>query len=163
MRAATAASTLVVALALVAATAARADVSLDARRRPPTPHTPLGPACDRALADAQATLDWRADDVHFQTRERHVVGDYQWSDMCGVWGNYSLELAPDLRPAQPWRWSERVDRANGRAHRRGVLRARGVRATFILDADDPSDLGDWFVEAFRPAVEACLATASAPR
>ncbi len=135
------------------------DVSIAVAR----PHTPLGPACDRALAAAQATLDWRANDVHFHARERRVVGEYQWSDMCGVWGNYAIELAPDFRAAQPWRWSERVDRDNGRAHRRGVLRAHGVRATFILDADDASNLGDWFVEAFRPAVERCLATASAPR
>lgn len=165
MRAAAAAFALVAAFAFVAAFAlsARADVSLDARRRPPSPHTPLGPACDRALADAQAALDWRAGYVHFHTRERHVAGDYEWSDMCGVWGNYSLELAPDRRPPRPWRWSERVDRDKGEAHRRGVLRAHGMRATFILDADDPSDLGDWFVDAFRPAVEACLATASAPR
>ena len=150
---------LAAAFVLVAASVAGADVSVDVTR----PRTPLGPACDRALAAAQATLEWRARDVHFHTRERRVVGDYEWSDMCGVWGNYSLELAPDHRPAQPWHWSERVDRANGRAHRRGVLRGRGVRATFILDADDPSDLGDWFVDAFRPAIEACLATASPPR
>ena len=134
------------------------DVSLDVAR----PHTPLGPACDRALAAAQATLDARADYVHFHTRERRVVGEYRWSDMCGVWGDYSVELAPDLRPPHPWRWSEHADSYTS-VHRRGVLRAHGLRATFLLDADDPSDLGDWFVEAFRPAVERCLPTAPAPR
>jgi len=152
-----------VAAVLLVCASARADVSVDAVRRPPAPHTPFGPACDRALAAAQASLDGRANDVHFETRERHVVGDYQWSDMCGVWGDYSIDFATDLRPAHGWRWSTRYLPGRTAAHRTGVMRAHGVRATFFLEGDDPSDLGDWFVEAFRPAVEVCLATRPAPR
>ena len=145
---------------LFAATVARADLSLDATRAAPTPHTPFGPACDRALAAAQAQLTWRASNIDFHVRERHVIGAYRWSDMCGVWGNYSLELAPDLRAPQAWRWRERREAGDGSIHRRGSMRRGGIRATFILDADDISTVGDWFVDAFQPAVDVCLASAS---
>ena len=147
-------------IALLACTVARADISVDARRAVARPHTPFGPACDAALARAQTRFFERAPDIHFHVRERNVVGEYHWSDMCGVFGDYSIALAPDHRDAQPWSWQTR-HRVG--VTRRGVKRAGGVRATFLLEADDEDDLGDWFVAAFRPAVEVCLATASQPR
>jgi len=153
-------------IALLACGVARADVSVDARAR--GPHTPFGPACDAALAAAQARFTERSSDVHFRVTEQRVVGEYRWSDMCGVWGNYSLVLAPDHRPPHEWSWdTKRWDAADESgdhaAHRRGVKRGGTLRAVFALDADDESDLGDWFVEAFQPAVDVCLASAARPR
>ena len=152
-----------VASLLVAATGARADVSLDARAA--GPHTPFGAACDAALAAAQARFAERSRDVHFHVREQRLVGEYQWSDMCGVWGNYSLVLAPDYRDEHGWSWRTtlRDDADAHSAHRRGVKRSGTMRAVFTLDADEESDLGDWFVDAFQPAVDACLATAALRR
>lgn len=136
-----------------------ADVSIDARAV--GPHTPLGPACDAAIAAAQASFSqYRS--AEFHVRERHVVGEYQWSDMCGVWGNYSVELAPDPRPALAWQWHESRDENQESIHKRGVRRANGWRARFVLDGDNGSDPGDFFVASFQPAVDACLASA-APR
>jgi hypothetical protein len=149
-------------LLLLVSAVAQADVSLDARAA--GPHTPLGPACDAALAAAQARFTERASDVNFHVREQHVVGEYRWSDMCGVWGDYSIELAPDTRPPHAaWRWSEDRDDDHYSIHRRGTRRANGWRARFLLDGDNGSDPGSWFVEAFEPAVDACLASAARPR
>lgn len=147
---------LLLAAVVAIAASARADTSLDARAMP---RTPFGPACDAALAAAQAKFrdGWR--DIDFHVRGQGIVGAFRWSDMCGVFGDYTLELARDLRPPARWRWSERRDESG--VHRRGVVRAGGLRATFILEADDPSDLGDAFVDAFRPAVDVCVATSAA--
>jgi hypothetical protein len=154
---------LAVPIALLACAVARADVSLDARAA--GPHTPYGAACDAALAAAQARFTERSSDVHFRVREQRIVGEYEWSDMCGVWGNYSLVIAPDHRPAHGWSWRTALrDNADEHsAHRRGNKRGGSLRAEFILDADEESDLGDWFVEAFQPAVDVCLASAARPR
>jgi hypothetical protein len=147
---------------LLFSSVAQADVSLDARAA--GPHTPLGRACDAALAQAQARFSERSSDVNFHVREQHVVGEYRWSDRCGVWGDYSIELAPDTRPPlAAWRWSEDRDDDSYSIHRRGLRRANGWRARFILDGDNGSDPGNWFVEAFQPAVDACLASAALPR
>jgi hypothetical protein len=150
---------LVLLIALVAGGAARADVSLDA----PAPHTPLGPACDRALAAAQASFAARNRDIHFDVRQQQIVSEYRWSDMCGVWGDYSLVLAPDRREPQAWHWIERTRSENERVHRHYVKRAAGWRAQFTLEADSEEDAGDWFVEAFQPAVDICLASAARSR
>jgi hypothetical protein len=153
---------LVLPLVLLACVSARADVSLDARAA--GPHTPLGPACDAALAAAQARFSERSSEARFHVREQRVVGEYRWSDMCGVWGDYSIELAPDTRPPlAAWRWSERRDDPESSVHKRGVRRANGWRARFILDGDNGSDPGSYFVEAFQPAVDACLASAARSR
>ena len=151
---------LVLPIALLAAAVAHANVSVDARAL--APHTPLGPACDSAIAAAQARFsDYRT--ATFHVRERRVVGEYQWSDMCGVWGNYSLELAPDPRPSSGWLWHEAREENVDTIHKRGTLRANGWRARFILDGDNGSDPGDHFVESFQPAAEICLASAVRPR
>ncbi|HEX9101010.1 MAG TPA: hypothetical protein VF997_02345 [Polyangia bacterium] len=159
MRAALAAFALAAAtFALLAAARARADVSLDAARAAPTPtpHTPLGAGCDAALAAAQRKFSDGFRDVDFHVRERRVVGEYRWSDMCGVWGEYSVELAPDHRAAHGWRWVERRAADPPRVHRRGTRRAAALRATFVLDGDSEPSIGDYFVECFQPAVDACL-------
>jgi hypothetical protein len=150
-------------IALLACAVAHADVSLDARAV--GPHTPLGPACDAALAAAQVRFSELSGEAHFQVREQRVVGEYRWSDMCGVWGDYSVELAPDRRAApDAWQWSEtRRDEPDYSIHRRGVRRANGWRARFILDGDNGSAPGDSFVQAFQPAVDTCLASAALPR
>jgi hypothetical protein len=149
---------LVLPLVLLAGVSARADVSLDARAAGPRPHTPLGPACDAAIAAAQARFSERSGDIRFHVRERRVVGKYEWSDMCGVWGRYSLELAPDNGPPTWWRWSEWREKDETAIHKRGILRGYSMHARFILDGDTGSSPGDWFVESFKPAAEACLAT-----
>lgn len=145
-----------IALCLLLAAPARADVSIAAARA--TPHTPLGPACDAALAAAQAKFHDALPTVDFHVRERRVVGEYHWSDMCGVWGDYTVELAPDRRAPTAWQWS--AVSASDNFHRRGTRRAHGWRARFIIDGDSDGYPGDAFVAAFQPAIDVCLATAS---
>lgn len=150
------------ALLLVAAAAsAQADVSVDAPRAHATPQSPLGPACDAALAAAQARFSERASAVDFHVRQRRVVGEYHWSDMCGVWGDFTVELAPDHRAPLAWQWRAARSDEPDRFHRRGTRRANGWRARFVIDADSEGFPGDAFVEAFEPAIEACLASATA--
>jgi hypothetical protein len=136
----------------VAATPAHADVSVDGR-----PRSPLGPACDAALAVAQARFRDGHPAIDFHVRERRIVGEYHWSDMCGVWGDYTVELAPDHRAPLEWQWSTSGEPDS--FHRRGTRRDHGWRARFMLDGGDgyPADA---FVDAFRPAVEICLASAA---
>ncbi len=144
-------------LAALAAATAAADTSIPA---PASPHTPLGPRCDAAIAAAQQKFSGGLPGaVKFHVRERRVMGRYQWSDMCGVWGDYIVELAPDLRPASPWRWKKRRTAREDVAseERIGTRRARGFRATIRVEGDSV----DWaaskeFIDAFRPALDACL-------
>ena len=148
-------------LIFVAATLARADVSLDARRSAYAPHTPLGPRCDAALADAQARFA-DGSGIDFHVRQWRVLGEYSWSDMCGVWGNYSVELVPDEQPAHGWRWSSATLNDDGEyhpVHHRGTRRGRGWRATLLVDGDSDGGPADYFVELFRPALDVCLAGA----
>ncbi|MCU1278145.1 MAG: hypothetical protein JWM53_1691 [bacterium] len=144
-------------LVLVAATLARADVSLDAARSSYAPHTPLGPRCDAALAAAQASFR-DGSGIDFHVRQWRVLGEYSWSDMCGVWGNYSVELVPDERPAHGWRWisGKHDDGEYHPVHHRGMRRGRGWRATLLVDGDSDGGPADYFVEVFRPAVDICL-------
>jgi hypothetical protein len=116
------------------------------------PHTPLGAACDAALADAQREFEQSSNQVRFHVREHTVVGEYSWSDMCGVWGEYSVTLAPDHRAAHEWQ-------AHGnQSSSVWTRRARGWRAELRLRGDD---VATWpatsFVDAFRAAVDVCLA------
>jgi hypothetical protein len=150
---------LLVSVVVLVATLARGDVSVDARRSTLTPHTPLGRRCDEALAAAQARFQQGTPSVAFHTRQQQVVGEYSWSDMCGVWGNYSVVLAPDLRPSQPWRWTTYKRRSDDSFHQRGTRRSGRWRAAFVVDSDSPGYPGDAFVAEFRPAVEVCLASA----
>jgi hypothetical protein len=148
---------------LLVAGAARADVAVGALR---APHTPLGAACDAALARAQEEFA-RGSGMSFHVREHTVVGEYSWSDMCGVWGEYTVTLAPDARSAQVWSWREtrRPENANDDqaplVERDGRRRAHGWRASFRLRGDDlVSGPGAYFVEVFQPAVEICLDAAA---
>ena len=149
---------LAVAILGLAAAPTRADVSVAARR--PTPLTPLGPACDAALAAAQNRF--AGSEIDFHVRQRRVVGAYHWSDMCGVWGDYAVELAPDLRAPLPWQWSTRPGEYDS-FHRRGTRRQNRWRARIVIDGDSDDYLGASFVAAFEPAIEVCLASASARR
>jgi hypothetical protein len=149
-------------LLLVAATLARADVSLDAPRGSSVrPRTPLGPRCDAALAAAQQQFE-SGSGIAFHVRQWSVVGEYSWSDMCGVWGDYKVELVPDERPARGWRWSGVGPPAEGAeyhpVHHRGSRIGCGWRGTLVVDADSEGSPGDAFVEAFRPALEVCLSS-----
>ena len=144
-------------LVLVAAALALGDVSIDARRSTPAPHSPLGPRCDAALAAAQARFA-DGSGIDFHVRQWRVLGEYSWSDMCGVWGNYAVELVPDDGPAHRWRWHDRGRDADGDrpVHHQGTRRARGWRATLTIDGDSDGGPADYFVETFRPAIDACL-------
>ncbi|MGZ3407017.1 MAG: hypothetical protein ACXVAN_11275 [Polyangia bacterium] len=146
-------------LPLVAATLARADVSLDARRALYLPRTPLGARCDAALAAAQQQFR-DGSGIDFHVRQWRVFGEYSWSDMCGVWGNYSVELVPDERPARGWRWRGIDAPKDGEeyhpVHHRGTRIGRGWRGTIVVDADSDGGPADYFVEAFRPALDVCL-------
>jgi hypothetical protein len=139
----------------VAAAPAHADISVDGR-----PRSPLGPACDAALAAAQERFRDGQPAIDFHVRERRIVGEYHWSDMCGVWGDYTIELAPDHRAPLGWQWISRTSGEPDSFHRRGTRRLNGWRARFIIDGDSDGYPGDAFVDAFRPAVEICLASAS---
>ena len=141
-------------LSLVAATSARGDTSLDG-----APRSPLGPACDAALEAAQNHFAGSERAIRFHVRERTVSGEYHWSDMCGVFGDYSIELAPDLRAPTRWQWSTRHGE-NDSFHRLGTRRANGWRARLVVDGDSDDYLVESFVAAFRPALDVCLATAS---
>lgn len=115
----------------------------------PAVHSPLGAACDAALTRAQREF---ASDIDFYVRQRTVVGEYEWSDMCGVWGTYRVTLAPDLRADHLWR---------GRGTPTSALwerRAHGWRARLDLRGDDLAhdDIARRFVDAFRAAVDVCL-------
>jgi hypothetical protein len=147
-------------LILVAGALARADVSFDAPRASAMPRTPLGPRCDAALAAAQQQFR-DGSGIDFHVHQWRVLGEYSWSDMCGVWGNYSVELVPDDRPARGWRWRHTggrslVDGEDHPIHDSGVRIGRGWRGTIVVDADSDGGPADAFVEAFRPAVEICL-------
>lgn len=148
---------------LLVAGVARADVAVGALR---APHTPLGAACDAALARAQQEFA-RGTDVAFHVRQRTVVARYSWSDMCGVWGEYTVTLTPDARPRSPWSWRETRhpqrddDDEAPLVERDGRRRAHGWRASFRLRGDDLVDgPGDLFVASFRPALDACLDAAA---
>lgn len=141
-------------VSLLATTLARADTSVDV-----APRSPLGPACDAALAAAQDRFAGSERAIDFHVRERRVDGEYHWSDMCGVWGDYTIELAADLRAPIAWQWSRRRG-SNDSFHRRGTRRSNGWRARLIVDGDSDDSLGQSFVAAFRPALDVCLATAS---
>ena len=150
---------------LAAAAVARGDASIPAPPPPPpaTPHTPLGPRCDAALAAAQLKfLGIMSDDVKFHVRERRVTGTYYWSDMCGVWGNYTVELTPDLRPPQGWKARTRRVRAEDEeqpARRVLTRRARGYRATIRVEGDNLDSAARHFIDSFLPALDACLRAA----
>jgi hypothetical protein len=81
--------------------------------------------------------------------------------MCGVWGDYSVELAPDPGAPTPWLWRSRRSADDESVHRRGTRRAHGWRARFVIDGDSGGYPGDWFIESFQPALDVCLDGASA--
>ena len=152
-------------LVTLAAAAARGDASIPAPPppAPATPHTPIGSRCDAALAEAQLKfLGTMSDDVKFHVRERRVTGTYSWSDMCGVWGNYTVELAPDLRPARGWQSRTTPVRAEDEeqpARRVLTRRARGYRATIRVEGDKIDFSARYFIDSFLPALDACLRAA----
>jgi hypothetical protein len=143
-------------LIATAAALARGDAAVGALQ---APHTPLGRRCDLAIAAAQEQFLAGPPAVHFHVRERTTVGKYSWSDMCGVWGDYIVELQPDARPAYLWRWRTthpRIEIAEVRVE--GSRRAHGWRAHFLTRGDS-LETGHRFIEAFRPAMDVCLEAA----
>lgn len=126
---------------------AHADVAVPLR-------TPLGPQCDDALHLAQQQFNDLSAPAQFHVRQRTVDGGISWSDMCGVWGEYSFELAPDRRAPHPWRWKS--ERHGETVSQTGSRLAGGWRARFRLQGDDLGGYGARFVAAFRPALDVCL-------
>ncbi len=148
---------------LVCFTLARGDVAVSTPTQ--MPRTPLGPRCDAALALAQQEFTHQADGIHFRVKERIVSGVYSWSDMCGVWGHYTVELRPKASVAKPWRWKTRKVGSGEGDDETVVGEAEGTRLdrgwqARILMKGDPSTGASWpsnaFVEAFRPALDTCL-------
>ena len=150
-------------LVLLCGTVAHGDVAVSTPAR--MPHTPLGPQCDAALALAQQDFTHQADGIHFRVKERVVSGVYRWSDMCGVWGEYTVELRPRSGPDRSWKWKTwKVAHGEGDdetvvGEAEGSRQARGWQARILMKGDPDTGVS-WpsnaFVDAFRPALDACL-------
>lgn len=156
---------------LLIAPLARADIAVTPgaaatkKAAPAAPRSPLGPRCDRALLAAQVKFADDTGATHWNTRERRYDHTYRWSDMCGVYGEYSIELAPDRRPDSAWHWRhhEPHDEGDPQALRiRAVRRANGWRATLLIERNLEFTSDDAFINAFQPALDTCLEVAASP-
>jgi hypothetical protein len=136
---------------LVAAPAARADVSAPAVAR----GFPLGRRCAAALERARHRAgEGFTGEPELTLTLAGATAQFHVSDMCGVSGDGTLRLERDSRPDAPWHRLERSETPDN--HRVRLTRRRSGWRAVIEIAVEGLSVGD-FEGAFRDAVDVCFA------